>query len=112
MFREMANALGFALAHRDVAQHGAELVKSVGALPAGETRLDRERLAIATASVELDHGARGEFGGVPDREWRCGGRFVAGANRIEGLADHLFGLVAEDRRRTRIPVRDQVVGIS
>ena len=70
VFGEVSNSLGFALAHRNVAQDRAEL-KAVGALPAGEGGLDRKHLAIAAASVELDHRSGGEMGGVPDRKGGC-----------------------------------------
>ncbi len=66
MFREIANFFGFALAYRDVAEDRAELVKSVSALPAGETGLDREGLAVAPTPVELDHRAGGEGCRAPD----------------------------------------------
>src|SRR5438132_1443255 len=54
VFGEVSNSLGFALAHRNVAQDSTEL-KAVGALPAGDAGLDRKHLAIAAASIELDH---------------------------------------------------------
>ena len=61
VFGEIADLLGLAPAHRDVAQDRAVLI-ALGALPAGETRLDWKDLAVAAASVELDHraGLRGE----------------------------------------------------
>src|SRR5439155_17113012 len=108
MFREISNSLGFALAHRNVAKDRAEL-KSVGTLPAGETGFDRKHLAIAAACVELDHRAGGEVCGIPDgKSWRIG---IAGANPVKRPADHLLGLVAEDRRRAGIPDSDQVIRI-
>ena len=58
VFGEIADALGLALAHRDVAQDSA-ILKAIGAVPGREARLDRKRLAIAAASLELHHGAAG-----------------------------------------------------
>src|SRR5438445_8117708 len=70
MFRQVSNSLGFALAHRNVAKDRAEL-KSVSALPAGETGFDRKHLAIDAACDELDHRARGQAGRTPDgTSWR------------------------------------------
>ena len=54
-----------ACAHRDVAQDRTD-PKAVCALPAGEAGLDRKHLAVLAASVNLDHGAGGNIGGIPD----------------------------------------------
>ncbi len=112
VFGQIANSFGFALSHRYVAQDRA-MLKAVGALPAGETGLDRKYLAVLAAAVELHHQAAGRLRSGARRLADCvrdGGNVVAaGADRIEPPADHLGGLVAEYRRRPRIPHRDQVV---
>ena len=110
VLRQIANSLGFALAHGDVAQDRTEL-NAVGALPARETGLDRKLFAIAAASVEFDQRSAGEVCDVSDRERRRGAGFIAGANLVERPADHLLRQMAEYRRRTGIPHRDQVIGI-
>ena len=59
VFGEVADFLGFALAHRDVAQDRA-ILEAVGALPAGETGFDRKYFTIAAPGVEFDHLAGAE----------------------------------------------------
>ena len=110
MFGEVSNSLGFALAHRNVAQDRTEL-KAVGALPAGETGFDRKHFAIAAASVELDHRPGRETCGVPDGERGCRNGAVTCANLVERAAHHLLRQITEDRSRAGIPDRNQVIGI-
>ena len=112
VFGQIANSFGFALSHRYVAQDRA-ILKAIGALPAGETGLDRKYLAVLATAVELHHQAAGR---LRSRARRLADRIrdrrnvvAAGANRVERPADHLRGIVAEYRRRPRIPHRDPVV---
>ena len=54
VFRQMPDTFGFAFPNRDVAQDNTVL-KAVGALPAGETCLDRKHLSVLPQPVELHH---------------------------------------------------------
>ena len=54
VFRQIPDAFGFAFPHRDVAQDHTVL-KAIGALPTGETGLDRKYLAVLSQPVELHH---------------------------------------------------------
>ena len=58
VLRKISNALGFPLSYRNVTQHGA-ILHLVGALPAGEARLDREDFAVLSASFEFRHPTTG-----------------------------------------------------
>ena len=113
VFRQISDPFGFALSHRYVAQDRA-ILKAVGALPAGETGLDRKHLAVLAQAVELqDQAARLTVTGraLPRRseiDIRRG-LGVGGANPFERLADHFRRVVAEDRSRAGIPHRDPVL---
>src|ERR1700736_1629387 len=98
MLRQIADFRGLALAHRDVA-HDRAILRSIGALPAREARLDRKYFAALAAPVELDDGARRGSSRLADRMRGALGLGPVGVNHIERLADHFLRLVAEDRRR-------------
>ena len=112
MFGQISDSFGFALSHRYVAQDRA-ILKAVGALPAGETGLDRKHLAVLAPALELHYQAAGRLRSgarrLTDRARDRGNVVAAGADRLERPADHLGRIVAEDRHRARIPHRDQVV---
>ena len=59
VFGQMPDAFGFPLSHGYVAQDRA-ILKTVGALPAGEARLDREHLAVVPTSFEFHHRTAGQ----------------------------------------------------
>ena len=107
VFGEVADLLGFAFAHRDVAQDRS-ILKSVRALPARETGFDREYFTIAAPGIEFDHLAGAKLALIADREW--GVRFRARrADRVEWPADHFVRAIAEDGRRAGIPYRNDVI---
>ena len=89
------------------------MLKPVGALPAGETRLDREHLAVLPTPVEFHHRTtgqqRGGVHGIADRQRARPTVTAAGTEQLEWLADHLSRVVAEDCRRAGIPDRDQMI---